>query len=84
MEPHDDELSEAGWTEVCGREWNDEQLMDAARPGKMINASEANICNSEANEYARKIKNKGCLVIWDIEFCSTVFKDAWKCIPKYH
>jgi hypothetical protein len=63
MEPHDDELSEAGWTEVCGREWNDEQLMDAARPGKMINASEANICNSEANEYARKIKNKGCLVI---------------------
>jgi hypothetical protein len=63
VEPHDDELSETGCTEVCDREWNDEQLMDDARPGRRRAASEANKCDSEANRYARKSQNKGCLFI---------------------
>jgi hypothetical protein len=34
VEPHDDELSDSGWTEVPDREWSDEQLLDDARPGR--------------------------------------------------
>jgi hypothetical protein len=34
VEPNDEELSNADWIEVADREWDDEQLMDDARPGR--------------------------------------------------
>jgi hypothetical protein len=34
VEPRDDELSNVDWIEVADREWDNEQLMDDARPGR--------------------------------------------------
>jgi hypothetical protein len=34
VEPSDVELSNVDWIEVADREWDDEQLMDDARPGR--------------------------------------------------
>jgi hypothetical protein len=86
VEPQDDELSEGSWTKVHAREWSDEQLMNDARSGRRIAASEANECDSGDSKYARRGRKKGCAFIQQVDFLSIVFQKniAFKYNPKYY
>jgi hypothetical protein len=60
VEPHDDELSNLGWTEVPDREWSDEQLLDDARPGRRKGVSEATGCESGQGGCVKKGGKRYC------------------------
>jgi hypothetical protein len=60
VEPHDDELSNSGWTEVPDREWSDEQLLDDARPGRRKGVSETTGCESGQGGCVKKGGKRYC------------------------
>lgn len=54
VEPAPEELSEDEWIEVEDREWNDEKLLDDARPGRRKRQKPMDLVSENPGEWSNQ------------------------------